>query len=145
MSSSPDVFLVNPPDLVAIWPRVAEIVESYPGIREQFTLGEIMVYLTNGNYQLWLGVDQGEIEGVMLTCVVRHNNTSKAHICGICGDHLFNKYIAIGLKKFEQWSCLMGCDEIVLDGRDKWEQVLTKFGYRRTLQMRKSVRQLLAH
>ncbi len=144
--STPEVFLVNPPDLVGLWPRIAEIFHEHPGLNEQFDLSELMILLLNNNcYQLWVGVDKNEIEGMLLTALVKYNKCNKMHIVGICGENLFTKYIEIGLTKLEQYSCLMGCDEVIFDGRDEWLKPMKKFGYRQTLQMRKSVRQLLAN
>lgn len=144
--SNPDVYLVSPGDLRMIWPRVAELFEEHPGLREQFTIDELMTYLLNAScYQLWVGVDRGEIEGIMVTGFVSHVYGNKLHIVGICGEHLFRKYIRLGLSKLEQYGAMTECSEIVFEGRDKWKKIMQKFGYVQSLQMKKNIRRLSVH
>lgn len=141
----PDVLLVNPPDLNQVWPRIAQIIDTYPGLREQYTLGELMIHLLNGSvYHCWVGVDDGEIEGLMITARVPYVNGAKVHIVGICGEHL-DKYLEIGLEKLERWSCLTDVSEIIFDCRPGFKRLTQKFGYHQTIQMRKNVRQLWAN
>jgi hypothetical protein len=141
-----DVSLVNPPDLHLIWGRVMEIFDAHTGLKEQFTPGELLIHLLNGTtYQLWVGVEDGDIEALLVTATIPYVNGNKLHIVGVAADHLLHKYIETTLSKLEQYGCIMNVDEIIFDGRPGWKRVMQKFGYRETLQMRKNVRMLTAH
>jgi hypothetical protein len=142
---SAEVSIVPKDCLMMVWPAVVDIYTQAPLLQEKFGPQELLTLLTvpGTGYELWTAAD-GALEGIGLTALVHGNLTNKLHIVDLYCKPLA-KYLAQGIEKLERYACLVGADEIVFDGRDGWERVMSRFGYAPKLQMRKNVRMLWAN
>ena len=129
---APDFGLV-PTELVPqVWPEVEAILQE-KGKRwlETVSEAEVFGWLTSGQCDLWLGCQGGKIDGFVIGCWEEHARAKRYCILYIAGAGL-EKYIGKGLAKLEQYCCMFGGSEVVLEGRRGWARWLRRFGYSQT-------------
>lgn len=141
-----DIGLVHPAVLPHIWGDVEDIVEEHGGEwLKTVDLGEVLALLIQSKLDLWVGTKDSELELVMICGWERHTKRSFYHIMWIGGKGLYS-YLKEGLEKVEQYACLTGATEVVFtEGRLGWNRVLERYGYGRTVGMKKNVQTCRRH
>lgn len=135
-----NVWLVARDDVPLYWQKISDAFHEFEGMKNTFTLEELGVLLmTSPAYNIWLAVDDGEIEGMLVTSLIRYPHRAEMNICAIAGENL-RKYIREGLKNIEHYSIMMGVTNVAFDGRPEWERIMKRFGYKRELRMSKDIR-----
>lgn len=141
--SSVDVGIVDTSYLVGIWPTLYAIMQDHPRFLEEWDAEEILHMAANPQiYQLWVCTDGMKIEAFCVTCIVRSSKISRLRIVALCGEKVIHKYLKRGMRKIEEFACIMECNEVRFTGREGWRRMFEKLGYRQVLEMRKDVRRL---
>jgi len=136
----PSIWYVKSDDLENCWPIVAAAYLDFPGLEEFFSLEELADKLfQNPNYNVWLYMDKGVVEGYMVTQLMKNKRKTALHIVGCAGKDIINKYLPKTMESLEQYASMVGADEVSLEGRPGWEKVMRRYGYQRVLKMTKNV------
>src|SRR5262249_55642090 len=96
----------------------------------------------SGALDLWIGVDKGVIDGVVICNWEHCPRVSYYHICFLGATGL-RKYLPRGLVKIEHYACMLGAKELVMDGRPGFKRLLARYGYGdTTVRLKKNVQKL---
>ena len=136
----PGIWYVKADDLEKCWPVVAAAYLDFPGLEEFFTLEELSEKLfQDPNFNVWLYMDKGVVEGYMVTKLMKNKRKTSLHIVGCAGKDIIRKYLPTTMESLEQYAAMIGADEVTLEGRPGWEKVMKRYGYQRVLKMTKDV------
>jgi len=134
-----DFGLVPTMYVVALWHQVQPLLlEHGQEWLKTFSLEEVCHALTSGQMDLWIAGENGFAEGVALCAWETHALKKFYHIlfCGGCG---LEKYIH-NLDLIEQYACMCGAQDVIVEGRRGWARKLKKLGYTQTtVKLRKPV------
>jgi hypothetical protein len=137
--SEPDFSLVPTIYVAALWHQIQPILMEF-GKKwlETYSLEEVCQSLTTGYMDVWIAGEDGVAEGVTLCAWECHAHKKFYHIL-FCGGRGLEKYFD-GLEKIEQYVCMSGGAEVLLEGRLGWGRRLKKHGYSQTtVKLRKPV------
>jgi hypothetical protein len=121
---------IPPDDVIDLWPQIS------PGLAdmlEHYTLGrwavdEVFDYLTSGEFQLFVVSDEGRIIAC-LVCSILEGHKKTLEI-GMCWGTDANNWSGAVTNAFDQIAQDMGCDQLALDGRPGWRNIMRKHGYK---------------
>lgn len=135
--------LVDREYIPVVWQHVLRILkEEGKEWLETVSEMEILAELANGHYDLWLAGQDGIADGYVICAWEIHARKSRYHVLAIAG-HGLRKYFPQGLELLEQYACLKGASEIVMEGRKGWKRLLSEQGYQeKTVRMVKPVKVL---
>jgi hypothetical protein len=126
-----------------LWGKIVSILNEYG--QEWLELVDentVLAGLYTGQMDLWAGMQDGELDGFAVCAWERHPRRSYYHIIQIMGRNL-HLYFPSGMKLIEQYACLNGAYEVVIEGRKGWLRKMEPLGYKpRTVRLRKNVRTL---
>lgn len=115
--------------LAVVWSDVGSVLGRH-GVEwmEENELSEDDIFLkvSEGEWQLWLGTDEVNLDAVMITRL----RGTELHILFLGGAGL-SKYLLEGLEMIERFALHHHANEVVLWGREGWDRLLDKFGYAR--------------
>jgi hypothetical protein len=89
------------------------------------TINDVLTDIRAGRAQLWLASDNGEVEGIAVTCITEYPQITTCLIW-LCAGISREKYTPL-IGNIEQWAKAQGCASISLEGRAGWERILTDF------------------
>jgi hypothetical protein len=136
----PSIWYVKADDMENCWPIVAAAYLDFPGLEDFFSLEELADKLfKNPDFNVWLYMDKGVVEGYMVTQLMKNKRKTALHIVGCAGKDIINKYLPKTMESLEQYASMVGADEVSLEGRPGWEKVMRRYGYQRVLKMTKNV------
>lgn len=125
--------------IVHFWPAIQALLhEKAKEWLELATEQEIFQAMHLGFVDVWIALEDGEVQGFVIGQWERYTKRSFYNILAIAGDGL-DKYIKAGLQKIEQYAMIGGAYEIIIQGRFGWKRKLKAFGYHQTrVQLRKN-------
>ena len=127
-TSSADAWLTNMTLFPAVWPRAAEIMTAHPkGLLDRMSITEVRARILADEYELWVGLDKGQIEAVMLTSIGEFTYRRVLYMDWAGGD--LRKYGGVTLKKLELYAEAQLIDEIEIQGRPAIARMLKRAGY----------------
>ena len=124
-------FSAIPPDgVMDLWPMIGPGLED---LLENYTLGtwdadDVLWHLRTGQWQLFVVSDQGGIIAC-LVCSVTEGRKKTLEI-GLCWGTSANAWSGEVTAAFDQIAAEMGCDQLALDGRPGWRNIMRKHGYK---------------
>lgn len=126
--SSADAWLTNETTFPAVWPVAAQIMVEHPrGLLDRMSISEVRSYILRKDFDLWVGLDGGKVEAVMLTSVRDYTYQRVLYIDWAGGN--LRKYAAVTLAKLELYAQVQQIDEIEIQGRPAIARMLKRAGY----------------
>lgn len=125
-SEEPKFCRVDSDTLPLIWPAFLEIVKHHPrGLLDVMSVEEILSAIQNGFYDLWVGIQDQEVQVAVLTALHRHAYSSPLFV--IWGGGIGKAYWKLGVKTLNHYAQLIGATEIRVPGRrgvGRWAEKL---------------------
>lgn len=143
--SSADTWLTNETTFPAVWPRAAQVMVDNPrGLLDRMSISEVRARILRNEYDLWVGLEAGVIEAVMLTSIGEYTYQRILYMDWAGG--LLRKYAKVTLEKLELYAQVQLIDEIEVQGRPAIARMLKRAGYTpKRVVMAKSVIQARRH
>ena len=111
-------------DVLAVWPRIADMVES--GLDEsagEFAPEDVQKALLLREMQLWVMHKEGDIQAIGLTRIVQFPQFNVGEIAMVSG-HGARKMLPFVDSVFKPWARENGCAELRIFGRVGWMKLL---------------------
>ena len=122
--SSCDIGLVKPNHVHEVWDIVYEhLLRMSPHSEGELKPDDFYDLLVEGEMQLWIAVEDGNIIASMVSQVVPYPRKRVLRIISIGGEDM-DKWID-NLPLVEEWALEMGCTALECWGRKGWLKVLT--------------------
>lgn len=128
LSSIPNWWRVGEDSFPAAWFEAEKIMRKYPrGLLDISSLAEVKKSIETGYATLWLGIDDRKVEAAMLTAICEYAHARHLYVNWAGGDG--KKYLALGLKRLEEFCQHLHIDEFHVPGRKGIQRVMRKYGY----------------
>ena len=115
--------LVLPDEIETFWPQVKDqLARCTPHSEGELEPEDFKAFLTEGEMQLWLAIDDGELLASMVTQVVTYPRKRILRIIAIGGGEM-ERWIHF-LSGLENWAMEQGCTALECWGRKGWLRVL---------------------
>lgn len=120
---------ISPENVMDLWPQIS------PGLEDMLahhTLGtwsadDVLWHLRTGQWQLFIVSDDEKIIAC-LVCSITEGRKKTLEI-GMCWGSDANGWSGEVTDAFNQIASEMGCDQLALDGRPGWRNIMRKNGY----------------
>lgn len=139
---SRDVALVQLDVLPSIWPRALEVMREHPrGLLDRHTEEYVWEMLLGRQWQLWVGVLDGEIELAGIGRVESYKNEEVYRILYVGGE--FKQFLPGAVQVVEQFASFIGCDRLAFDTSRAVVRMLRKLNFgEHSVEMSKNVKVL---
>ena len=123
-------FSAIPPNCVAdLWPHISPGLED---LLENHTLGkwdadDVLANLQDNEWQLFIVSEDTEIV-VCIVCSIMEGHKKTLEL-GLCWGKDADSWSDQVNQSMEQIGRELGCDQLALDGRPGWRNIMRKFGY----------------
>ena len=125
---------LHPDKVVDAWQNILPYIErALERGNGDFTPEYIMGRVVDGDYQLWAGIDTGDIQFVAVTRLEYFESSEKT-VClvmWLAGKNMTDWFEQV-TAEIESWAITRGCNELRIIGRPGWERVGKQEGFRKT-------------
>ena len=125
-----NISAIAPGDVSKIWPEIrgglANLLATHG--TGKWTVGDVYENLELGDWQLFIVSDQGEVVA-SLVCSIQEGARKTLEI-GLCWGRDAAEWTGDMCEAFDQVGRELGCDQMALDGRPGWRQVMRQLGFK---------------
>jgi len=110
---------------VHLWSSVEPVLERAVSRNGGFTMNDILQHVSRGTMQMWLSIQDNEIEAVGITKIEVYPQKKTCLLLFVAGKDYENwkPY----LKDLEEWAVKIGCTELKFIGRKGWARIITDY------------------
>ena len=117
------IILVAPEDIEPIWDQVVLHLDMAMAHSEgEMSAEDFYPYLMDGQMQLWVAINDGELDASMVTQIIPYPRKRVLRIISIAGDKM-EQWIEF-LPLIEGWALSIGCTSLECWGRKGWLKIL---------------------
>ena len=117
------IILVAPEDIEPIWDQVVLHLDMAIAHSEgEMGAEDFYPYLMDGQMQLWVAINDGELDASMVTQIIPYPRKRVLRIISIAGDKM-EQWIEF-LPLIEGWALSIGCTSLECWGRKGWLKIL---------------------
>ena len=128
------VSLVPSEYVLDVWPGVEPfIVEALKFASGKYEPEDVRNLIVEYNYPLWIAFDDGGIKGAVITRFAQYPRKKYLYL-EFCGGKDGFSWKAPMLRVLRSWAKDNDCDGIEGAGRDGWQKIFERDGYRPTVQ-----------
>lgn len=128
-SSSASFGIVPKEALPVVWTEIVQIMKDHPkGLIEFAEPQDVLHELLSSNMLLWVGMNEGQIELVVLQTLESTPKSKRATISWLGGKNL-KFYMAIGLDKLELCSKQLGADVLTFRTSSALVRLTRRYGF----------------
>ena len=121
-NSKTELWLVSTSEISCLDFETIRLINKAVGYDNTHTVTDVLRELRRGSAQLWLATDDNVVEGIAVTVINDHPQTSTCLIW-LCAGIEHKKYTPL-IGNIEDWAREQGCQKVSLEGRPGWEKVL---------------------
>lgn len=136
------VAMISSKDLVRVWPSALQIMQEHPrGILDRHQVEEIYQMIASNQWQLWVGVEDGEVELVGICRVESYLHEQVYRLVYVGGALM--RFQPGALQTIEMFASFIGAHRVAYDTSRSVVRLLRKTGYaERSVEMSKDVKVL---
>ena len=129
LGGNPQFFPLTKEALVMSWGQITLYLKGKKGsFLDQWEPNQLFDELmASFDTYLWVAVDGGEIEGLMLVSFSKTPKEKLLWITGVFCDDV-RKYLPLH-KNLEQWAVMCEASAVLFEGAHAWRRLLRKLGY----------------
>ena len=101
----------------------------------EFKASDILTRVIKGDSQMWLVEEEDNIDGVVVTNLIKYPATQRLLI-HLCGGQNIRDWIALYMQTIEEWSKSKGLDGIEIQGRKGWLKLLPDYSCHRVFMIK---------
>lgn len=139
---SRDIALVQLDILPTVWLRALDVMREHPrGLLDRHTEEYVWEMLISRQWQLWVGIWDGEVALVGIGRVEKYKNEEVYRIIYVGGE--FKAFLPGAIQVVEQFASFIGCDRLAFDTSRVVVRMLRRFKFaEHSVEMSKNVKVL---